>query len=440
MARSLLSTAARVACALAVVSLSACVGEDVEQNYQSQSATLTLHVTPPPGVSTELVLTGPNKFVQLIDAGSVVLDGLTPGAYALTVPPIVVPTSLVDTVWADDAAAGTFTLSASEAVTKDIDYAARLGSGSLWLSQFGDARSLGSWPVASLMAGLNPAAPAQLLTSYAAQVGLALDGQGSIWLLANDLQTSSFVVFGASQLVNGQSQPTPKLLQAGGRLDAFCLDADGGIFGASQTEKSLDYWSPATVASGNLLGPDVTLQGASGALDAPIGLALDATGSLWVVSAGTANTSGSLARFEPRQLAASGYYLPTVQISVDAPGPLAFDATGNLWIVSGGNSLLEYEVAQLGGVHAEAPALALALDADATANSIAFDAIGDLWISLHHATDNSSALVMLTPGQLAKTAAPTAFVALQTQSGRGGASLLLVDPTPAVLPLAGIPK
>jgi len=434
--------------ALLVAALPACVGEDVDQDYQSQSAQLTLAIQPPPGVSVQLVLSGPDHFTRTLDSadagtdadGGIVLTGLVPGSYSLEIPAVVVPTSLVDTVWADDAQEGTFTLAAGDQLEKVIDYSVRPGSGSLWLTQFGDASALGSWPVAALMAGENPAAPVQLLSSYSTLAGFALDSTGALWLLANDAQTSTFASFAAAQAVAGQSQPTPGVLQAGGRLDAFCLDASGGIFAASQVEQRLYHWSAATVASGNLLTPDVSLQGAAGALDAPIGLAFDATGSLWVVSAGTANTSGSVARFEPRQLAASGYYLPTVQLAVDSPGALAFDAQGDLWIVSSGSSLLEYTASQLGGADAAEPALTLSLDADESANSIAFDAIGDLWVSLQHASDSSSALVMFTPGQLAKTAQPAPFEALRTQPGRGGTSLLIVDPTPAALPLAGAPQ
>ncbi len=168
------------------------------------------------------------------------------------------------------------------------------------------------------------------------------------------------------------------------------------------------------------------------------------TGSLWVANAAPAGATGptalgTLARFVPRQLATSGYALPGVQLPVAAPTALAFDAAGDLWVIAGGSTLLEFAAGQLDGTSA-APAVTLALDADAAASALAFDALGDLLVTLVHATDSSGALVMFTPGQLALGGTQAPFVALKTAAQMGAASLLLVDPTPAGLPLAGAPK
>jgi hypothetical protein len=428
----------------------ACLDLDSNQTISPTSAQLALTITPPPGISAQLSISGPGNFAKTIPADgatTVTLSGLVPGAYTFAAPSLVVPTSLVDTVWAADLSmlpGGKLTLTAGQSATLAIPYAVRPGTGSIALTHFGDARALSLWPAGSLLAGTNPPATAELLTSYQDWGGMAVDSAGVVWMLANDLGTSTFVEFAPAAFAAGATNPMPTLLQAGGRLDAFCLDGAGGAWGASKSEGKLYYWSAATIAGGNLLTADVILQGAAGSLSAPVALALDATGSLWVANAAPAGSTGpaalgTLARLVPRQLATSGYALPGIQLPVAAPTALAFDAMGNLWVVSAANTLLEFAAAQLDGTSA-APAVTLALDPDAAASALAFDALGDLLVALLHATDNSGALVLFTPGQLALGGTQAGLVALKTAPQMGSMSLLLVDPTPAGLPLAGAPK
>jgi len=435
-------------CALAAsLVLAGCLGGESDQVIQPTTATLSLTVTPPPGVSVQLGIAGPYMFTKTIavqGVTSVVLDGLVPGPYVFTAPVVTVPTSLIDVVWAVDSTAlvgKSLTLVAGKTVDLALTYAIRPGSGSVFLTRFGDARTLGGWPASALLPGQNPPATEQVQTAYEDWAGAAVDSLGGIWLLANDLSTSTFLYLQAAQLLPGQTQPTPTPLQAGGRLNAFCLDGAGGIWGASRAAERLYYWSATTVELGNLLTPDVALQGAAGALDAPVALAFDSVGSLWVSNSSLDPSGGTVSRLVPRQLTASGYALPTVTLSVPAPTALAFDSFGALWAVSGANSLVQFTAQQLGGdASASAtPHATIPLDADAIASALAFDALGDLLVAVTHSTDNSEALLLFAPGQLEAGGAQTPLVALTAAGEAGASSLLVIDPTPAGLPLSGAP-
>jgi len=75
-----------------------------------------------------------------------------------------------------------------------------------------------------------------------------------------------------------------------------------------------------------------------------------------------------------------------------------------------------------------------------TLHASAFDALGDLWMTWTDPSDGHSSLGMVTPAQLAAAGARVPYVPLSTAPGQGGPAFLVMNPSPAGLPLSGIPR
>ena len=116
-------------------------------------------------------------------------------------------------------------------------------------------------------------------------------------------------------------------------------------------------------------------------LSAPVGLAFDARNRLWVANFG----NGTLVRFDPAQLAATGAPAPAVVIAgLDRPTALAFDAAGSLWVSDmKAQTIVAYGAEQLEASGTPAPRVRIAVSGDTLASptGLAFDARGDLWVA-----------------------------------------------------------
>lgn len=419
--------------ALAMLLCAGCFAGSSNDPFQTTTGSFDITLTTPPGVIAKVTLHGPDKFIKEATA-SVKLEGLLPGDYYFEAPAVILPTSIIDTVYSVDLPAAPFKLGSGQALKVTLTYAQRPGTGSIWLTRFGDARLLGGWLAQSLLQGANPAADARVLTSYEDMLALQLDPAGDLWLLAQDVGLETFVVFSWKDLLPGESQPAPRTVQAGERLSSFTFDAAGGVWCVTRNGYLVHY-SSAQLAAGDLTQADVTLHGAAGSLVNPVALAFDTVGNLWVVDAGG---PGSLKRFSPRQFATSSFALPTATLSVASPSALQFDATGNAWVASQGK-LVRFDAAQLGMSGATPPAGTLDFG-NVQIHSWAFDALGELWTTYTDATSHATSLGMLTSSQIATSGVVAPFVPLVTPPNRGAPSLLLVDPPPAGSPLYGRPQ
>ena len=108
---------------------------------------------------------------------------------------------------------------------------------------------------------------------------------------------------------------------------------------------------------------------ATPALSTPSGLAIDASGDVWVANDG----NGSLTEFGP-----DGSYLQTVTTGgLNGPVEIAIDGSGNLWVANrGGSSLSEFNSS--GVANGSSPFTGGGL---ATPEALAVDAQGHLWVA-----------------------------------------------------------
>lgn len=133
------------------------------------------------------------------------------------------------------------------------------------------------------------------------------------------------------------------------------------------------------------------------------------TGKMWV-----GDDEGGIKGFAASQLASSGSPTADVLLSnASGPNGLAFDADGNLWV-----SLLYtpalgmYTPAQLASPGTPTPQVVIGSEGTSLRQgyAIAFDGGGNLWVA--NALDNR--LEMFTPAQLATSGSPTPSVVLTT--------------------------
>jgi len=134
---------------------------------------------------------------------------------------------------------------------------------------------------------------------------------------------------------------------------------------------------------------------------------LAASGKMWVGDA-----EAGIHGFSASQLTSSGSPTADVLISnADGPNGLAFDADGNLWVsLVFTPALGMYTPAQLATTGSPAPQIVIGSDGTSLRQgyAITFDASGNLWVA--NAFDNR--LEMFTPAQLATSGSPSPSVVL----------------------------
>jgi sugar lactone lactonase YvrE len=177
--------------------------------------------------------------------------------------------------------------------------------------------------------------------------GGTLAGTAAIPAAAQDPVPYLFVSSGNSvteyaQGATGDAAPLATISGSSTGIDGpfgIAVDASGDLFVADYASNSVTEYAPG--ATGNI-APAATISGSSTGIDGPLGLALDASGDLFV-----ANFLGnSVTEYAP---GANGNIAPVATISgastgIDgSPTGIAVDASGNLFVASqGNNSVTEY--------------------------------------------------------------------------------------------------
>lgn len=197
-------------------------------------------------------------------------------------------------------------------------------------------------------------------------------------------------------------------------LNSVAFDADGTMWMSNPGDSSLLGFAPSALSSSGEHTATTVISTTDGSLNVPSALAFDASHHLWVANYG----SGTIARFDPAQLAASGAPVPTIVLSTTGhPTGLAFDADGGLWFSDNqANRLAKYAADQLNSSGFILPAVVLSTNGTALRNpsGIAFDDAGKLWV----ANPGNQTVIALGAGQLETTglANPSIVISPTTSS------------------------
>lgn len=190
-----------------------------------------------------------------------------------------------------------------------------------------------------------------------------------------------------------------------------------------------EFTSSQLAASGSPT-PDTVIN--SSALMSPVGIALDHSGNLWVADDG----ASEIFMFTKAQLAAGGTQSPTVTLSsdgsdsLDSCEPILFDGSGNLWATnnSGGvdedGSVVKFTPAQLKASGSPTPAVMLTATTvtDTTASSfddpagITFDDDGNLWVA-NVDSDEDGSIAKFSKGAIKADGSPQPSVFIDSNSG-----------------------
>lgn len=211
--------------------------------------------------------------------------------------------------------------------------------------------------------------------SLKSPTGLAFDAQQRLWV-ADYVGTLSR--FDVEQLAAGGAQVPTTVLTVPGNPAAIAFDAAGALWVSDNLLNVIWKYTPAQLATAGSPLPDVVLSATDLSLVNPAGLAFDASGNLWVANIG----GRTLVSFSPRQLSRTGSPVPNVLItpnggSLSVPVGLAFDATGSLWVIGGTGALTKFSRTSLDTSGAAVPELRVRIAERSLFWSIAFWPVPD---------------------------------------------------------------
>jgi sugar lactone lactonase YvrE len=189
--------------------------------------------------------------------------------------------------------------------------------GNLWLVDAGGNGSVHEISKAQLAMGSADITPAVTITSgttLASPAFGAFDKTGNLWV--SSLGTSSVVEYSVSQLTTSGDKAPSVIVQSSflGEPGQLQFDSKGNLWVANEHDDIVVEFTKAQLASSGSPDPMVILSNpTAGApnLATPWGLQFDSDGNLWVFN----YTTGTIVKFKPAQLRASGSPLPKIVLS-----------------------------------------------------------------------------------------------------------------------------
>lgn len=389
----------------------------------------------PSGLTGAVSVTGPGGYSKTVTA-TTTLSNLALGTYAVSAAAATSSNPIVGNAYDGSVSSSSVDVQQNTTASATVTYAARTGSGQLWVPQSNGSVIAASYSAANLAATGSPAATTIIsVSSGGTAEGMAFDGTGNLWI---SFGSGSINRYAAASL-GSTSTPTPSQsidATAYGFVNGLAFDASGNLWAADGNSSQLLMYTPAQQNTGGALTPSVVLSATGSSIAHPIGIAFDSSGDLWVAN----DNSSTVVEFTPTQLAATGSPTPAVTISANStpslssPFDIAFDAAGNLWVANAYNapSVVRFSPSQLTTSGSPTP-MATITSASAGTNpeGLALDASGALWVADYGA---KQLLRFTNPATLSGTVSPSAAVNI-TGLGAFDAPLIAFSPPAANLPI-----
>lgn len=364
-------------------------------------------ITAPAGTTPSVVVAGPQSYSKTVTA-TTTLTGLPPGSYTVSAATVLGHDSIVPAAYVATVMGSPASVTASATATATVTYAVRPGSGAAWVVggfpyvNGGIPSAAQSYSAAQLRSTGAPTPVTTLTLATTASYNLdasdaVFDSAGNLWI-AN--QNSNTVVELTPAQLATSGGPTPAITitmpsDSAGPI-ALRFDAHHNLWVVNQWAGTIIELTPGQLVSGTA-SPTVTIHDGppehanfqNG--NNPIGIAIDASGNLWIAQQFT----GNVIEYSAAQVTASGTPTPAVTLTPALPNPtsdssivtptgLAFDNQGNLWVAGQGI----YEIAASALTSTGSPQVVRFFTPPEGPHSfhdyvtgVAFDDSGDLWFS-----------------------------------------------------------
>jgi sugar lactone lactonase YvrE len=371
-----------------------------------------VNVVAPSGLTANVTVTGPNGYSKSVSA-TTTLTGLALGSYTVTAAAVATPDPIVGVLETGAVSGSPVTVTAGKATdTATVTYSPRVGSGGLWTANFASG-VLTELSGAQLAAGTSGAATTAIGPGGSQGAGIAFDAKGNVWV--SKFISDSIIEFPAAQL-GASGSPSPGVVITGSALNdpaGLAFDGNGNLWVVNAGHTVIEYTASQLTASGSPAPAVVDTTSGEG-----FGLAFDGSGNLWVVAA------GSLVEYSASQLSASGTPTPAITIgddgsnSLGSPLGMAIDAAGSIWVANGNDipyTLVKFSASQLTASGTPVPSVTLTANGTSIdgPGALALDASGNLWLSN---LNGGSPLVEFAASQLVANGSPTPAITVTSSS------------------------
>jgi len=397
--------------------------------------TLVVTIIAPAEVTPAVVVEGPAGYVRTLGTSQSL--SLAPGSYTVTAVPEEVFHPIVRTLYKPTVTGGTAPVSNgvsasvrnAQTVTATVSYAARPGTGALWVTSGGP--HIRAYSAAALETGGTPTPRVDLFFPNFVPIAVAFDSLGNLWTASSDHGSLRTFLYPVQELGSSDAPGPFFVNEAGGSPRSLAFDCCGDLW-VTNTDPNTMVEFTGLPFGGSM--PAVMLSASNGSLNGPAGIAFDRNGNLWVAN----NTGNTVVELAASQFATSGSPAPIVTLSpasgsLDGPFGLAFDAQGNLWVTNrNANTVVEFGGTQLAASGSPSPIVTLSASGGSLAgpSAVAFDAGGNLWV----ANDIGRSVVEFGATQLRASGAPTPVVALGGLEPSGPIGLAFDPPTAPLYP------
>jgi len=326
-----------------------------------------------PTVTVQTQYSGSDTFSQ--EFHQTETSPLPPTSFDVRAPWVTNADPIVHTVYVPEIGAVQHVCSGAGAIV-DVAFVANPASGKLWMS---GTHGLG-FPARTLEA---TGAPRAGIVTGRAAGGIAFDDGGNLWGFGGTDTDPTIVRYPAASLRSSGDKPAEIEIWIAASAcssspGAVALDMNGGLWFSQPCEKRVV--SVADNMKNNSPDTRLAIGRAVSGLTAPRGIAFDRVGEMWI-----ADGTAGVARVDPVDVDSA-----TSDISkhfVVMPGAtanwIAFDEAGDLWITLEGSTatLARFDHTMIYGDATPPPSTTLSLGPDAKPSGIAFDESGAMWIA-----------------------------------------------------------